>query len=77
MIKVDKRLSESVQSDEVGALSRREDGHIGVIESRRPYLVARLGLGRCRLCSCQAFRGRGNICEDCGHHYDEHTTSPF
>ncbi len=35
------------------------------------------GLGQCRLCSCQAFKGRGNICEDCGHHYDDHTTKPF
>jgi hypothetical protein len=33
------------------------------------------GLGQCRLCSCPAFRGPGNRCEDCGHHYDEHTTS--
>jgi hypothetical protein len=35
------------------------------------------GLGQCRLCSCWAFKGRGNICEDCGHHYDDHTTKPF
>lgn len=35
------------------------------------------GLGQCRRCSCPAFGGRGNVCEDCGHHYDEHTTSPF
>ena len=35
------------------------------------------GLGQCRLCSCVAFKGRGNICEDCGHHYDDHTTKPF
>ena len=35
------------------------------------------GLGRCGRCSCSSFRGSGNICEDCGHHYDEHGTSPF
>jgi hypothetical protein len=35
------------------------------------------GLGRCRLCSCWAFKGSGNICEDCGHHYDDHATKPF
>jgi hypothetical protein len=35
------------------------------------------GLGRCRLCSCWAFRGSGNICEDCGHHYDDHATKRF
>jgi hypothetical protein len=35
------------------------------------------GLGPCRLCSCPAFRGppQGNRCEDCGHHYGDHTTS--
>lgn len=37
----------------------------------------RCGLGECRICSCRAFKGRGNICEDCGHYYDEHTTKPF
>lgn len=35
------------------------------------------GLGQCRVCSCSAFRGQGNVCEDCGHHYDDHTTKPF
>ena len=35
------------------------------------------GLGRCSRCSCPAFQGRGNICEYCSHHYDEHGTSPF
>jgi hypothetical protein len=35
------------------------------------------GLGQCRRCSCVAFKGRGNICEDCGHHYDDHTTKSF
>jgi hypothetical protein len=38
---------------------------------------ARCGLGKCRLCSCVAFRGRGDVCEDCGHHYGDHTTKPF
>jgi hypothetical protein len=37
----------------------------------------RCGLGQCRLCSCPAFKGQGNRCEDCGHHYDDHTTKPF
>lgn len=37
----------------------------------------RCGLGQCRLCSCSAFRGQGNVCEDCGHHYGDHTTKPF
>jgi hypothetical protein len=32
------------------------------------------GLGPCKYCSCRRFRGNGNICEECGHHYDEHTT---
>jgi len=35
------------------------------------------GLGQCRRCSCQAFKGAGNICEDCGRHYDDHTTKLF
>jgi hypothetical protein len=35
------------------------------------------GLGRCGRCSCPSFQGRGNICEYCGHHYDDHGTSPF
>ncbi len=35
------------------------------------------GLGQCRRCSCWAFKGGGNICEDCGHDYDDHTTKPF
>jgi hypothetical protein len=35
------------------------------------------GLGQCRICSCPAFKGHGNICEDCGHHYGDHTTKPF
>jgi hypothetical protein len=35
------------------------------------------GLGRCGRCSCPSFKGRGNICEDCGHRYDDHGTSPF
>jgi hypothetical protein len=35
------------------------------------------GLGQCRICSCPAFDGRGNLCENCGHHYDEHTTKSF
>jgi hypothetical protein len=37
----------------------------------------RYGLGQCRICSCIAFRGQGNQCEDCGHHYGDHTTKPF
>jgi hypothetical protein len=37
----------------------------------------RCGLGQCSLCSCPAIKGQGNRCEDCGHHYDEHTTKPF
>ena len=36
-----------------------------------------MGLGPCKICSCRAFRGHGNICEECGHYYDEHTTSPM
>jgi len=32
------------------------------------------GLGRCSLCNCPGFKGNGNICEDCGHRYDEHDT---
>jgi hypothetical protein len=35
------------------------------------------GLGRCGRCSCPSFQGQGNICEYCGHHYDDHGTSPF
>jgi uncharacterized Zn finger protein (UPF0148 family) len=35
------------------------------------------GLGRCSRCSCPSFKGQGNICEYCGHHYDDHGTSPF
>jgi hypothetical protein len=35
------------------------------------------GLGRCGRCSCPSFVGAGNICEDCGHHYGDHGTSPF
>ena len=35
------------------------------------------GLGQCRRCSCWAFKGAGDICEDCGDHYNDHTTKPF
>jgi hypothetical protein len=35
------------------------------------------GLGRCKLCACMAFKGKGNYCEDCKHHYGDHATSPF
>ena len=44
---------------------------------RRRERQVRCGLGQCRLCSCWAFRGQGNVCEDCRHHYDDHTTKPF
>jgi hypothetical protein len=48
------------------------------IRACRPRrMPVRCGLGQCRLCSCHAFRGRGNVCEDCRHHYDDHTTKPF
>lgn len=49
-----------------------------VLLARKPReRRARCGLGKCRICNCQAFRGSGNICEDCAHHYDEHATSPL
>lgn len=35
------------------------------------------GLGRCKKCNCWAFKGNGNYCEDCKHHYNDHATSPF
>lgn len=35
------------------------------------------GLGRCGRCPCVAFKGSGNMCEECGHHYGDHGTSPF
>ena len=50
--------------------------HQGQINPQHPHRVSR-GLGRCSKCSCPGFKGNGNICEDCGHHYDEHNTSPF
>jgi hypothetical protein len=34
-------------------------------------------LGQCSRCGCYSFRGSGNVCEDCGHHYDDHGTSPL
>ena len=45
--------------------------------NQTPEFAFWCGLGQCRLCSCVAFKGRGNVCEDCGHHYDDHTTKPF
>jgi hypothetical protein len=46
-------------------------------EATAPAGKPRCGLGRCGRCSCSSFADRGNVCEYCGHHYDEHGTSPF
>lgn len=40
----------------------------------RPRSDLTCALGPCKRCSCGKFGGNGNICEECGHHYDEHTT---
>jgi hypothetical protein len=34
------------------------------------------GLGRCTRCNCVKFMGNGNICEYCGHDYDDHSIGP-
>ena len=33
---------------------------------------ARAGTGPCTKCSCSRFQGRGSVCENCKHHYNEH-----
>ena len=33
---------------------------------------AHAGTGSCTKCTCSRFEGRGSICENCKHHYDEH-----
>ena len=47
--------------------------HAGLTQER----PVKCGLGKCRICSCWAFKGGGDICEDCTHHYDDHATKPF
>ena len=34
--------------------------------------LARAGTGSCTRCTCSRFEGRGSVCENCRHHYDEH-----
>lgn len=30
------------------------------------------GYGRCTVCNCAEYKGVGEICERCGHNYNEH-----
>jgi hypothetical protein len=34
---------------------------------------ARAGTGPCTKCNCSRFEGRGSVCENCKHHYNEHS----
>jgi hypothetical protein len=36
-------------------------------------LPVHAGTGPCTKCSCSKFSGKGNICENCRHHYDDHS----
>ena len=30
------------------------------------------GYGRCSVCNCAEYKGMGNVCERCGHSFEEH-----
>jgi hypothetical protein len=49
-----------------------ETGRIEIGYGESAVLEPRSGYGACSKCSCQAYMGSGDLCENCQHNYSFH-----
>ena len=61
--------SDNNVEDSVGS-SQLTDEHIQHRHAKDD--ISFKGFGACNRCSCQAFEGTGQCCDNCGHNYSDH-----